>query len=113
MQAGIGCRPSGVKIAGGNAGNIGQIVWGSQILGIKGGEEVKQCDCVAKIEQRAQEKLNITEGGLSNLELLSGRTFSTFSYEETKGKRTKKKELCILHSFCPFCGKSYVKEEAK
>jgi hypothetical protein len=75
---------------------------------------LKQCDCVAEIEKKARETLNVREGGISNLELLSGRTFSNFSYEETHGKRTRKKETYILHSFCPFCGKPYVKkEEAK
>jgi hypothetical protein len=72
---------------------------------------VKQCDCVAEIEKKAREKLNVTEGGISNLELISGRTFSTFSYEEIQGKRKRKKETYILHSFCPFCGKPYKKKE--
>lgn len=75
---------------------------------------MKQCDCVAEIEKKARETLNVTEGGITNLELLSGRTFSTFSYEEICGKRKRKKETYILHSFCPHCGKPYVKkEEAK
>lgn len=74
---------------------------------------MKQCSCVVEIEQKAREKLNAPEGGLSNIELLSGRTFSTFSYEETYGKRKRKKETYILHSFCPFCGKPYKTEEAK
>ena len=72
---------------------------------------MKQCDCVAEIEKKARETFNVTEGGIDNLELISGRTFSTFSYEEMQGKRKRKKETYILHSFCPFCGKPYVKEE--
>lgn len=74
---------------------------------------MKQCDCVKDIEQKARENLKVAEGGITNLELLSGRTFSTFSYEETQGKRKRKKETCILHSFCPFCGEPYKKEEEK
>jgi hypothetical protein len=80
---------------------------------LKGGEKLKQCGCVVDIEQKARDMLKVTEGGLSNLELLSGKTFSTFSHEETYGKRKRKKSTYILHSYCPFRGKPYVKEEAK
>ena len=74
---------------------------------------MKQCGCVAEIEQKARENLKVAEGIIAEQELLSGRTFSTFSYEETQGKRKRKKETYILHSFCPFCGEPYKREEAK
>jgi len=106
---GIGYFLSGAWIVDGSAGSIERIAWALLILEIEGGSKMKQCGCVAEIEAKARENLKVSEGGISNLELISGRTFSTFSYEETQGKRKRKKETYILHSFCPFCGKPYAK----
>lgn len=71
---------------------------------------MKQCDCVSLVEEKIEEKLGV-KCSADNLEILSGRTFSNFSYEETCGKRKREKKIPVLHSYCPFCGKPYKKEE--
>lgn len=74
---------------------------------------MKQCDCIAQTITQLKEKLGVDSCGIDNLELISGRTFSTFSYEKIEGKRKRRKQTYILHSYCPFCGRPYEREEAK
>lgn len=66
---------------------------------------MKQCDCREQINQKVSEAIG--KGGcIVNYDLISGRTYSTFEYQD--GKR--KKQQLILHTYCPTCGKPYKKE---
>ena len=64
------------------------------------------CNCVEEFNKKFSEHLGV-EGRLENVEMLSGKVYSTFSYRDSKDKE---KTESILHSHCPFCGKSYKEE---
>jgi hypothetical protein len=65
------------------------------------------CDCKSKANEKLRALLGVDNGSI-NFEFLSGRTYSEFKYNE-KGK-TRVKVAPVMHSFCPFCGQPYVKE---
>jgi ribosomal protein L33 len=60
------------------------------------------CNCRERVNKGVSKALG-KEGEIINYEMLSGRTYSTFQYQD--GKR--KKEQLILHTYCPTCGKKY------
>ena len=66
------------------------------------------CDClqntISKMEQSGFENIE------PPLEILSGRLYLSFSGNK-KGKK-KKREIPVLLSKCPFCGKKYEIKEA-
>ena len=65
------------------------------------------CNCVKEVEEKLSNKLG-KQGKIVNIELMSNRTYSTFKYQD--GKRNK--EMLILHSYCPHCGKKYEEEQS-
>jgi hypothetical protein len=65
-------------------------------------QKISMCDCRKQINQKVSETLG-KEGSIVNYEMISGRTYSIFEYQD--GKR--KKQQLILHTYCPTCGKKY------
>lgn len=65
------------------------------------------CDClqnaISKMEQNGFENIE------PPLEILSGRLYLSFSGNK-KGQK-KKREIPVLLSKCPFCGKEYENKE--
>jgi hypothetical protein len=66
------------------------------------------CDCQRFIAGQLQSKGYENPQNM-NLELLSGRTFSQWEIVAAGRKR----QVPVLHSFCPHCGKPYIKPEAE
>lgn len=72
------------------------------------------CRCVYEIQDKIKKALGVDNGVISNKDIMSGRTYSTFQYNEPpkkEGGRPKKKEQLMLHSYCPYCGKEYKEEK--
>ena len=65
------------------------------------------CKCVKILSMNLSEHLGV-EGRIINQEMLSGRLYSTFQYQD--GKRVKKQ--LVLHNYCPICGKKYEEEKS-
>lgn len=64
------------------------------------------CDCQTKIASKLAE-MGLEAPSNLNIEILSGRTYSTWS-----GRRNGKKDsMPVLHSFCPHCGKPYKEDD--
>ncbi len=63
------------------------------------------CNCIIMTEAMILGKHGM-DGQIVNVELLSGRTYSTFQYKDGKKNKTQ----MILHSYCPFCGQKYQKK---
>ena len=64
------------------------------------------CKCVKELNEKVSKQFG-KEGYIVNQDILSGKIYSTFEYQD--GKRTKVR--LILHSYCPICGKKYDEEE--
>lgn len=60
------------------------------------------CDCRQTVNKKISELLG-KEGQIVNFDLMSGRTYSTFEYQDGR----KKKQQLVLHSYCPTCGEKY------
>lgn len=63
------------------------------------------CNCRKITNARLVEMLG-KEGEIVDFEILSERTYSTFQYKEGKRNKTQ----LVLHSYCPFCGQKYTKQ---
>lgn len=63
------------------------------------------CNCIAEIEKVMEDKHG--RKGEVAVEVLSGKSYSDFAYEEIYRGKKRTKKTCILHSFCPFCGEKY------
>jgi hypothetical protein len=64
---------------------------------------VRNCDCISRISKGLEEKQKLEKVICQQIEVLSGRTYTNF----LTGQRT----VPVLHSYCPFCGKPYTKED--
>lgn len=68
------------------------------------------CNCMQTVQEKIRERVMPEAERVSiDHEMLSGRTYST-AYCTIPGKK-KRVEKLILHSFCPFCGEKYDKED--
>lgn len=61
------------------------------------------CNCMREMEQKLIEKMGCDDAD-GPVELLSGRAYITFT-ARNNGK--KDKEIPVMLSKCPFCGKEY------
>ena len=66
------------------------------------------CDCMRKLEQRFIEEQGCEEAN-APVELLSGRVYLSFTVR-MKGK-INTKQMYLMLSKCPICGKEYEKAE--
>ena len=66
------------------------------------------CNCIKETEKRFRELYPDAEAiEYENVELLSGKVYSTVNIV-AQGKKKPKKQL-LLHSYCPICGQKYEK----
>lgn len=64
------------------------------------------CNCIAKAEERLRELYPTAEEvSIVNVELCSGKLYSTFEVKFPNKK--KPEEKLLLHSYCPICGEKY------
>lgn len=61
------------------------------------------CNCKTEILEKVKKSIGVNNGCV-DYELISGKTYTNFRYNNEKGKE---KTVPILNSFCPFCGKKY------
>lgn len=66
------------------------------------------CNCIYDIKKRLEE--NGYKHVQPPVEIISGRVYISFT--ATEPGKTKEKEVPMLLSKCPFCGKKYEKELA-
>ena len=69
---------------------------------------MKHCDCIKEVEQKLKEQISSTgKGHIAEIELTSGRTYSTYKYRKEVGKRLFDRSAIVVHSHCPFRGEKY------
>jgi hypothetical protein len=74
------------------------------------------CDCKERIRKEILEH-NLYPGAERisdlNIEMLSGHSFSQMEaiFPTELGKKNKPKEFSMFHTFCPWCGEPYKKNE--
>ena len=66
------------------------------------------CDCMKKMEQRFIDEMGFEEAE-APVELLFGRVYLSFTVK-SKGKMNTK-QMYVMLSKCPICGKEYEKAE--
>lgn len=66
------------------------------------------CNCIKEVEQKFKDNFGYEEVN-GPVELLSGRAYLSFEVKET-GKK-KSKQVPMMLSKCPICGKEYAKKE--
>ena len=68
------------------------------------------CNCINEVKQMMKETFPNAESiSFENVEMLSGRIFSTLEIKLPNKKKPQKQLL--LHSICPMCGKAYEDKE--
>lgn len=64
------------------------------------------CDCITKTTEKLKDLFpDAMSVEYENIELLSGRVYSTINIT-LQGKKKPKKQY-LIHSYCPMCGEKY------
>ncbi|MDD5018077.1 MAG: hypothetical protein PHO15_08280 [Eubacteriales bacterium] len=67
------------------------------------------CDCQQKTMDKFKEMYPEATGITGQYEILSGQAYSVVKVQ-MPGKK-KPKEVLLLHSYCPTCGKKYQEDD--
>jgi hypothetical protein len=78
----------------------------------------KNCDCIKRIEDKVlnhvkEQGKQAESASMQNLAFMfsSSETKTHQEIEVTINGKKKKEKINIIHTYCPFCGKEYTKED--